>query len=725
MKFKNIVLLVTALYSLNANAYTVAADTLKIGKPGSASDKILQMGTTAQGVVKYNATTSRLQFANDGTTYKNLGAQSGGSGGIELLSDNGDFEAGVTSNWTGSSPSTITARTGANAMFDNTSARFIATAGSQTYDSTAYATPVGLAGGSCLGSIHYITAETTNLYTIRVIDGSANVLGTTTMPATAGSVSQFAYVPFLCPAAGVTVKLEVVSSGSAVFIDLDNAHLGSDSRLAEISQANIVGSAYIATTASCQWTRTSATLGSFTTQAACPGPTVSINNGPGVIQTTDTDLPKFTVNNLPPGEYEVVITPADVSNGTAIGVATLAINDGTTTSNPVSAYTGVSGGTGESQAFSVVGHFAYTSTANRTFELYGATPSNALTITNTTSLRQMNFMIKRFPTATETAIRVDTLGWHVDANISGTNPSLGGSSISTYTDIESATLTLVNNAGSGILTAQVPCSGTNPPTGTTCAAGSESLGVSFTVPNAGDVLACASFAVEVTTGAAGSIDGAFELVETPNAAQTISQEGKSRVNFQNRVASSTVNQPISRLCGVMNFASAGQKTIRLMYEQAASGTISSNILLTDADTARGQRDVHFEVYPLNYLSGASPVFKGMMSSNGSGQYRNEYVIIADGANCTTTPCTVSYQSGAWVSGTGVTRTSQGLYILNFLIPFSAPPSCTGVSRQVGTGATTVSPTAAASASSFSFDTRDPANAVQDSGNIQIHCIGPK
>ncbi len=195
------------------------------------------------------------------------------------------------------------------------------------------------------------------------------------------------------------------------------------------------------------------------------------------------------------------------------------------------------------------------------------------------------------------AIRADPTYWKVNANISGANPSLGTTSVDPYQGIVSTALTLTNNSGTDNLTAQIPCSGVNPPTGVTCSVGSESIGVSFTIPAAGDVLACVSFTHSINTAAASTVVTTFQIVETPNNAQTITQEGKTRIASA-LGTTGDVMWPY-RLCGTLSFGSSGQKTIRLMYEQAVTGAPNSSAVQADGASSRGQYDIHWEVYPLN------------------------------------------------------------------------------------------------------------------------------
>jgi hypothetical protein len=194
--------------------------------------------------------------------------------------------------------------------------------------------------------------------------------------------------------------------------------------------------------------------------------------------------------------------------------------------------------------------------------------------------------------------------WRVDATIAGANPSLGTVSVASYTGIENAGLTLTNNPGRGILTAQIPCSSTNSPSGTTCSAGNESIGVSFTIPEAVDVRACASFTHvgQPVTSAGNNFTATFQIIETPNNAQTLTQEGKSKVQHRitaEQAAVASIYAAPFRVCGTFTFSTSGQKTLRLMYEQAIpTGTISFSQILGDQDAAHGQPDIHWEIEPL-------------------------------------------------------------------------------------------------------------------------------
>jgi hypothetical protein len=337
-----------------------------------------------------------------------------------------------------------------------------------------------------------------------------------------------------------------------------------------------------------------------------------------------------------------------------------------------------------------------------------------------------SFSINRFPTQQEQAFRPDQVAWKVDANISGANPDLGGSAVTSYAGIENGSLTLTQNAGS--IGAQIPCSSTNSPSGTTCASGNESVGVSFVAPTAGDVLACASFSHRFTGDTAGeSVSTTFQIVETPTNSQTISQEGKSRIQSEMYVISSNsfVQTNPLRVCGNFTFASAGQKVLRLMYEQSVSGTINTSAIFADAGASNGQRDIHWEVYPLSQAIPA-PLLVGSVTSNSAGLERVERAQFSAVGGptvvCSSSPCTIQTQSGSWLSS--VTRGSAGVYTANITAGiFSGTPVCVCNSgTSVDNGAQCSAQFASTSA--VNVYVRNSTGTLSD-GFPSLICMGPR
>jgi hypothetical protein len=187
----------------------------------------------------------------------------------------------------------------------------------------------------------------------------------------------------------------------------------------------------------------------------------------------------------------------------------------------------------------------------------------------------------------------------IDANISGSNISMGTSNQTAYVGLENAGLALTNNTSKGSdSSVQIPCSSTNSPSGSTCSAGSESVGIAFTL-GAGQLglyEVCAAFAHHVSITQGGPVDATFQLVETAPNAQTVLQQGGERLRSRLEVASSanTNSGKAIRLCGTFNFTTSGQKAIRLMYEQSVTSTgVSENGVTGDDGANNGNRDIKF------------------------------------------------------------------------------------------------------------------------------------
>ncbi len=574
--------------------------------------------------------------------------------------DNGGFESG-RAKWTASAGSFSTTSTAANVFAGSIAGSWDSNSAAQTLTTTIVSVN-GLAGTNGEATCYIQVPSGTATHTMGIWDGSTLSQTQTLVNTSTNYVANT--INFVFPSSGsIGVRFTSVNANEPS-INIDKCYIGPATNLGQISQASLVGSATIAASA-CTPTRTSTSLGAFSTDADCPGPTIITNPGPGVIQNTDTDLPRFTFNNLPAGNYVATASFTGNQSGT-VDIQTYAISDGTTTGGAISGSANSTRGT-----YSLSRAFTYTSSGNRSFDIYGAsTAGNVVIDASDTSLKPITFTLYRYPSSSEIVYSAEVRNWRVDANISGANPSLGTSNVSSYTGIENGSLTLTNNSGVGVLSAQIPCSSTNAPSGTTCSVGNESVGVSFNLPTSGDVLACASFGNLATQGAAGDISATFQIVETPSNAQTISQEGKGRAFYRNNQASQYGGAP-QRLCGTFTFTSAGQKTLRLMYEQLVSGTVSGHSIIADAGATYGQSDIHWEVYPISQGL-PLPFLVGQISSNTSGQERVERASVT--SSCGSTPCTIASQSGSWL--TSITRSSAGTYLANFSSAFSSAPACT-------------------------------------------------
>ena len=186
-----------------------------------------------------------------------------------------------------------------------------------------------------------------------------------------------------------------VAPAGASSLLFDDTYVGKSFSLSNLNQSSLVASGYFAATSSCTLTRTNTALGATGTTAACPGATVETNNGPGTLQTTDYDLLKFTINSLPAGTYEVCMG-GTAFIGTSSQEGGIAISDGTTTSGGKGHEWSTSGG-----PWDTCGVFIYTTTANQSWQPFFSSAANQITVVNNGTNEQTYFTVKRFPTASD------------------------------------------------------------------------------------------------------------------------------------------------------------------------------------------------------------------------------------------------------------------------------------------------------------------------------------
>jgi hypothetical protein len=432
-----------------------------------------------------------------------------------------------------------------------------------------------------------------SLYTVTVkLNGSA-VTNAITLPNT-GSNSRIFSVNFPCSVLASPSILISSTSASAASFKMDEVYLGEATNLSEVSQAQAIvhatksGNQNIAVSSSTTvttWTETIDTYNEFNITTGiftASSPKRLVFSG-RLYVGNQTSSEGYSIGIRKNGSSFICdqfsVTPASLVTNTGMHLSPCIVD-------------AIAGDTFD---------FYVDSAADTSYDVVGGV--------NT----QLEIM--QFPTQTQLAISPQLQYWKVDANISGANPSLGTANVSSYTGIENGSLTLTNNSGTGNITAQIPCSSTNSPSGTTCSAGSESVGVAFTPTGTfpQEVLACVSFSHDMDLGATGRLDTTFQIVETPTNAQTISQEGKSRLSGYTDDSTFNVRYPY-RLCGNFTFTSGGQKALRLMFEQAVVATVASNVIVGDAGASVGQRDIHWEVYPINQ-GAPTPLLVGSIVSD--------------------------------------------------------------------------------------------------------------
>lgn len=629
----------------------------------------------------------------------------GGSTGINII-ENPDAESG-TANWTNSGSGTFaTTTTAADVYFGTRSFSWDAAAASDTLTSDAVTIPAGLFGANCAAEIYYKGGDTN--IKLQAYDGS-NVLAETTL--SAATTYTAAYVTFICPSSG-SLSIRLIASADAAIMYFDKAHLGTNERLSQISQAQFVGSAYFATTADCHWQRANSALGAFTANSACPGPTIDKANL-GSWQTTDANLPKWTINDLPPGLYKVTITGFSAIAGGTTTNASLAVNDGTNTR-------GIAGGTTTNlvnpQGFTVVAWFEYTTAGNRSFELYGASTTNSIAVGNSTGNQRTTLTLERFPLSSQTAYTPDIANWRIDATISGADIDLGTGDTSSYVAGNNSGLTLTQRTGSASV--GISCSSTNDNSvgSTTCSAGNEELGVVTNLPRAGTVEICSSFGHRMVTSTSGAISCAFQWVRTANGSQTPVEEGGDRVPSALGTASTNLINPI-KVCGIFNVSSAAKHTFRLMYECDNTATVTTNSIVGDASATVGQSDIHVTARYIDQNE-PHPNILNTVTSTSSGGVKVVSAFITNSG----TP-TVTSEDGDWINS--LTDNGAGDVTVSFVSgTFLATPNCF-VQPQQGAAAANVARAQVIAISSSFARVQISSGASFVDVNFMIFCIGAK
>lgn len=668
--FTSVFLFHSTLFAAGINP----ANKLKIGDK-TASDKVIEFdkgsGTT-NPKIKWSNGTSKLQFTHDGTNFKDIGSGAGGGGGVNLLvDDNFDFEAGTT-NWTVSG-GTLTSETG-SPLFGAASGSFDASASSQNLDSTTKTIPVGLRGTHCLAQVAFrYPSGSSGDYKIQALDGSLNVLAEASIPVTTGSGAENAYVVFSCPTSG-SIKLRIASTVNGSALIIDNAHLGSNTREVQVASAAFAGSSYFDTTSTCYWFRTNTALGAFSTTSACPGPTIDAQKI-GTWSTTDTDLPKQTID-LPPGLYRITVSlPIRASTGGA--EVALALSDGTNTRGRVSY---IDQGGGAHVPVVISAWFEYSSAGSRTFEIFGASNTGQIELNLGQSLRRLVFHVERYPLASEQAVAFDKAsamwsGYHsTDCTWARTNTAFGDPAADT-----TCTFTQRQSMGLGTVTSAL--------------SGSDKLpGIVFTPSRAGMYLVKVSLPI-IGGGIAGTGVGA-QLTDGTDVYEIQEASTLLSANAQNMTLLALVYLP-----------STAAKTIKLQTK-SASGSVT---------IGGGFQAAEWSLVALDsLLSGVT--FSNMVSTPNATGDRLARASITGG-----NPPTISSQSGSWISFN--TRTSAGDYTFN-VTGFSAPAQCVCSAIDGGQCALDGSMVGSPSSSTIRVKTT---NATGGGVDVSFHvlCIGPK
>jgi hypothetical protein len=672
--------LITIFVCAVAFGAKIIDNNLKIGDGNPATDKTIEMGS---GLIKWEGTTNKIQFSNDaGGSFKNLGSGSGGAAGLNLLQDdNFDFESGdPPGSWTVSA-GTFIAESGTPG-FGAQSGSWDSDGTSQTLDSALKTIPEGLKNRSCNATAQIKwTGGVDGDLKMQVLDQAASVVAERNVGVTTDWEKQA--IQFTCPSTG-SLRVRFLSTvANPALILIDDVSLGQSDYL-NISQTELWAHIFYPTQASCNWGRDGTSFTNFAVQAACVGPTLIA--GTGTVDLTDDDLPSIKLDDLRPGVYQVEADFLSSHDSTAADVyRAMRLND-SFAAGPECGMELKGAAIGLSQV-PVSCNFTFEISeaqagSSRTIQVQGAeNGTGSLRIYNSGDAGNLSFRVVRYPSKSAEAINLETSGFFIDANVGGgSNPELGSADQTTLVGIEGNTLSMQLTKG----TAKIPCSGTNGSTGLTCAVGNESTGIVFNAPTAGRYKVCAAFTHKLDVKNGESAEVVFKLANTENASQSILIEGTETAGTGGSNTDTTTDIPRYpvRICDDFEFSSAGEKTVRLMFEQSMTGTLASNTVLMDRSASHGNRNVRFTVEKMDQQF-PSPVFTDLNNSlnkkpeaidSSSGGTK---IVFAknEAADCTGSPCTLTTKS---IDVTDMTRAGAGNYTVNWpngTFPVGHKPVC--------------------------------------------------
>ncbi len=586
---------------------TLNTNELTLGDGAATDKKIIFNIGGSNPEIRWNNADSRIQFSNDGVTFKNVGSGAGGGGGVNMLAeDNADFESALAGTWTASGGA-LSAET-SNPLLGAQAANFDASATSQTLSSLSKSLTGdelrGLRGKECEASFwSYYPNGSGGDYKIQVYDGT-NVLVEADIPLSQVDVRDTPRVIFTCPTTGNLI-LRVISTADGQALIVDNAFMG-EATISRGSSAQHYGTLVYPTTASCLFDITQTTFAAdYPAVASCPVATVT-----GKVTAPSTKIPAGVVNG--PGTFTFTFDTSHVGSGAVVNAACRLLDESDTVLAAAESR-GFSIISSASRAVSTKGTISYQDSTAHEIRMQCLSASGNHFVDQSGGNRQFSITVERFPLSSESSLFFDQADWHIDANIGGANASLGTSAQTAYIEITDAGLDLVTNSGSAPV--QIACASGTGSTGATCSS-DESIGAAFVIPVAGKYEACFQFGHDSRVNGAGRAQVIFQLVETTNTSSAIIQDGKGRIQSQGKDADDQITNPLY-LCGTFVFNSVGQKTIRLEYEQNVLATISNNTVLGDRSATLGDRDIHIAVRLLTQFK-AGIRFDNMVSSAASG-----------------------------------------------------------------------------------------------------------
>lgn len=577
--------------------------------------------------------------------------------------------------------------------------------------------------GNCEFSIWIAVPSGTATHTITVTDGTNDIVTAQTITNNTNALKHI--VNFPCPSSGtVRGKLTSVASNEPS-ISLDNGRLGSATNVGTVAQAFYKGS--ISMSGCTDWFRSNTAFGDFTATSGC---TYAVT---GDVLAPSTFIPGFRLQNVAPGRYLII---ARGSFGKSVSTTNADISfrfsDGTNTFAEqivigAAAASGLSLATGE-----ITGTIGYTTAQGTlTYQLQAKT-SNTASGTQafvsdgggsnaTGQITGLQFEVFYFPSHSQQVVMPDAQGWFAAGYISGANPDLGTSSVSTYTEVTNSSLTLTPDTGSAPI--GIVCSSTNaaatPSTGaTTCSAGSEGVGFATSIPRAGRYEVCMQFGHSTaSTATDAGMATAFEIVNTATNSQTIINRmgPRSTSGHYNNPATSVSKFTNVTACGQATL-SAGSNAFRLFYEQLSLGAnaVSANVIHADANASIGDRAIRVTMRPITTENQAI-----LANSVSTGTINGEVIHRAQVNTSGASTCSVQNSSTGFIASASASST---VCTLTLNPVFSADPTCI-VTRNTS-GSAIIGTAAVNSSTSVAVSLWNTSGTIQ-TGSFNLICMGPR
>lgn len=216
-------------------AVNIAGDLLKVGDGTNTNKEVVfDIGAGVNNPrFRWNSTNNVLEFSVDGAAYKKIGSGSGGGGGINALQDlNFDFETGTPpQDWTASGGTFIAETT--LPLFGEQAGSWDASALNQTLDSALAPITSGYLGRICQAEITYKYASGSNgdyqLIARKYDDSLASEVDVAILDLTVtGTDSRLAQLVFDCPddvADDLRVRIQAKVADPGIIL-VDDAFIG-------------------------------------------------------------------------------------------------------------------------------------------------------------------------------------------------------------------------------------------------------------------------------------------------------------------------------------------------------------------------------------------------------------------------------------------------------------------------------------------------------------------